>query len=159
MGRKGRIAGIALLGLTSLLGAGCAAWAAIAPVVVAVISAIADAIPIVDEVVGFIDRHFSASPDPAAQAKLNGDVARCRAALVHANRAVTDTDTPPGKDEAMAEFRKEWSTLTADLRKLDGVESVPGATAGSGFIALRDKKSGATLSVPQPLGATEEPEQ
>lgn len=133
--------------------AGCSGWAKIAPVLVDVISAIVDAVPIIDEIVSWVQKHFMASPDALAERTLAVDISECRSALVNANRMAHSGDVE-STEEAMAEFRSAWAKLDADLKKLSGVKQTPaGATVG--YLVLVDEKTGEILNVPVPEGAKE----
>jgi len=131
----------------------CALWSKIAPVVTQVISAVADAIPIVETIAQWCDRHFSAAPDPVAQAKVDAALNRCRHELTLATRAIQGDAEGVTREAALEGFRTAWGDLGATLRALPGVSPLLTAGASKGSLGLADQKTGETLSVPEPLAA------
>ena len=129
---------------------GCHAWSKIAPVVVQVIEAIADAVPILDSVVAWADKRFAVAPDPAAQKQLDEQIARCRTELVAAHRKAR-----AGDPDALDGFKAEWAKLCSSLASIPGVQFAPAAAPGSLTISLSDSKTGTTLTVPAPAGLDE----
>lgn len=138
---------LVVLSLLLVAPLGCGAWSKIAPVVVSVIEAVADAVPILDSIVAWADRHFAVAPDAAAQAKLDEQVGRCRASLVEAHRRAR-----AGDEGALESFRVEWAKLKTTIATVPGVKLAPAAAPGSLAISFSDEKTGATLFVPAPTG-------
>ena len=142
---------IACLVLPLALLTGCPAfWS----VVTSVIAAVADAIPIVEEIAQWADRHFAAQPDPAAQAVVDSKLNAYRSTLSAVSRAAQSFGESPELDAAKADCAAKWSGLSKTLAALKGVKLMPKAAGADGSLALADEKTGAVLVVPEPLAGS-----
>lgn len=133
MGRRCRFA--LLLGALSC--AGCAPFLSVLP---AVISAVADAIPILDQVERWIEGHAT---EPTQRDRALAAVDRCRAALVTDARKARLASSGAEADAAFGDFRSAWRELRAELAAMPGA---PKAAAAPG--AAQDIASGAVFLDP-----------
>ena len=139
---------ILLVSLPLILLTGCpGAWA----VVTQVIAAVADAIPIIEEIAQWADRHFSAQPDPTAQAALDSKLNAYRSCLTAVDRAAQTYGAGPELDVAKANCSMAWTDLSQMLASLKGVKQLPRAAGAEPGLALVDEKTGAVLTVLEPL--------
>ena len=133
--------------LSLLVLTGCSgAWA----VVTEVIAAVADAIPIVEEIAQWVDRHFAAQPDPQAQALVDAKLDGYRSCLVKVNRVAQDYGKGAELDQSKADCAKAWTDLSSTLAGLKGTKRLARA-GGEPGLSLADEKTGAVLAVPVPL--------
>ena len=154
--------GAALLVLLALASpvAGCAA---LLPILTGVIAAVSDAIPIIDAIDAFVDRHFSKHEDAVHEIQARNAIARTREELVRSERNARLCEDDPCVDAAWEPFRKEYRGLEATLEASPGVEIVKsyGASAdGVPGYKLLMSKGGADLVLRDPLimaPVTEEP--
>lgn len=119
--------------------AGCAAFVASLPVIIA---AILDGAQIIDAIEHFVDAYFVAHPDPIAQAKVSEAVARCRSALNIALRSAQGAQEVDEQkvDAAFNDFKAAYIALLG-LCKPYGVQPAGGKLAASP----------GKLEVPEPL--------
>lgn len=131
----------------------CAALGTVTQIVTAVV----DAMGIVDQIADWADRHFGSAPNHVQQTKVAAAIQKVRAALVVADRAAQSGES---REQALAEFQLAYSELEALLRSLPGVDSMSLERFGASGEQLDDglelvsKASGERLVVPPPV-ATE----
>jgi len=123
--------------------------AAFASVFSQVISAVVDAIPIVEQIAQWADRHFAAAPDSAAQASLDAKLNRYRSCLTGVERAVNTYGEGLELDAAKADCTKAWADLSSSLTGLKGVKNMP-KVGQPGSVSVVDEKTGEALVVPEP---------
>lgn len=118
---------------------GCAALTASLPVIIA---AIIDGAQVIDAIEKFVDAYFVSHPDPIAQAKVAGAVAKCRSALNIALRSAQGAKEVDEQkvDAAFNDFKAAYLELLG-LCKPYGVKP-----AGGKLLA-----SPGSLEVPEPL--------
>lgn len=132
---------------------GCAALSSVLPTVMNVISTVQDATLIVEQIVDWVDAHFSVSPDPKREAEIKLAIQDVRATLVAANKAAQ-----AGSDEeaALEAFRLAYGKLVSLLGTLPGAKLErremfgPEGQIDDGF-EIVSEKTGLVLSVPSPF--------
>lgn len=131
---------IALLLLLSTAPA-CAALLSALPEVV---SKVADAMLIIDQIETFTDAYFMAAPNPKLEATCREKITQARSALITAQRATQGAeDLSAGDvDKAFADFREAYTALLVVVGPL-GVQTGDGG-------ALSASSSG-VLTVPTPM--------
>lgn len=153
--REGRVkrGGAAALICLAVLSTGCPAISSILPTVMNVISTVQDATLIVEQIVEWVDDHFTASPDPVREAQVKQAIQDVRSALLVANRAA---QAGQSEEEAMDAFRTAYGRLLNLLGGMPGVKldrreaySADG-TVDLG-IELVSEKTGRRLAVPSPF--------
>jgi hypothetical protein len=88
-----------------------------------IVSAVTDAILVLDQVESFVGAYFAANPNPEQQKKVATAIGKCRNALTVAQRATKGVDKLGQEevDAAFAEFRAAWVELSALITGIPGI--------------------------------------
>ena len=102
---------------------GCAALSAALPEIVSVITKVADASIILDQIKAFVDSYFAAHPDAGKQRGIDAALTKTRLALLTAQRSAQGAEHLDQKqtDAAFADFRAAYEELTQLLAGIDGL--------------------------------------
>jgi hypothetical protein len=142
----------ALIVLLALAGpVGCAA---VLPILTEIVSAVVDAIPIIDAIEAFVGRHFSKHENTIEEAKARDSVARAREALVRSERNARLCEDDACVDAAWEPFRASYRELVTTVSSAPGVKVIVKAKAspdGAPAQRLLTSPTGVDLLLRDPL--------
>ena len=130
---------------------GCAAAM---PIIGDVIAAAVDAIPIIEDIADFIDRHFQKHEDAAKEEEVRDALSNCREAFVVSERSAMEATTAEEADAAWEPFRASYKALKSTIAKTPGVEVIApekGVGEPSPRSLMVSRKTGAELLLRDPL--------